>query len=256
MAIAAAVLALAIGSPAAAQTGEDEDPTGPYPPTTAPYSLDVKGFGTFCLDDAPYVGYDVTPVGFTPASQTFTMRIFDVNGDELPAPYSPQTLNSFTGEFLYPGAAVTPYQDWPGWEEVPLGSNNWFDDTPGAEADAIWRDGLRIEVTYDVPASPLVSGFRRPTALLQQTQLVAYADIQYPPPTTDCNGPHVSPPPPPDNTTPAGTTPAVDPPVGELPKTGSGFGLWRQGIALVLAGGLLTLIAVRRRQHEPSGASA
>ena len=251
--IAVALLALTAAAPAAAQS--DDDPTGPYPPTSPPFSIEIEAFGTFCLDDTPFVNYDVTPNGFTPTSEQIELRIYDVNGDELPAPYSPMQLGSFTGQFLYPGANDAP-PDWPGWIEVPSGSGNWVEDP----TDALWRDGLSITVTY-YGAPGGTSGlrapqsFRRaPSALVEQTSepLVAYADVQYPPATDLCYGPPGVTPPPPPNQTPPGTEPAT--PVGELPSTGGGFGLVRQGLALLLAGALLAIVATRRRQHQPTNA--
>lgn len=251
--IAGALLALAAGPSVAAQSGQD--PTGPYPPNSVPYSIEIETFDVFCVDDTPFVRYELSANGFTPGSEEIELRLYDADGDELPAPYSPMGLDSFTGQFLYPGATAATL-DWPGWEERPSRSNNWVEDP----SDARWRDGLSIVVTY-LEAPSAVPGFQAPPdgfrstprALLAQQgdPLVAYADIEYPPATEVCYGPpSVSRPPaqqaPPDA--------EADTPVGELPSTGGGFGLFRQAVALVLAGALLVLVATRRRQHEPNSA--
>jgi hypothetical protein len=125
--------------------------------------LDLSGFAPECIDDAPYVFYDVQTVGFAWPGQA-TLQIFDKSGNpwtrEGKPGVDPFVVTSQTGTFLFPGAKVDgdgkPI-DWPGWTEVPAGSNEWTDDTNLPDnADHVLRDGIRIEVTVNPTSSTIV----------------------------------------------------------------------------------------------------
>ncbi len=224
-------LAAATVAPITAQAQTDGPPTttadagGYYVTTTAPFaSIDVSGFSPECIGDAPFIRYTIVPKGFTPATSEATLAIKDRNGNLVET----QTVDSFSGTILWPGATVDAAgnaTDWPGWTLADDGTS-WIPDP----SDSFLREGLFIEVTVD-PA---------PTAI---------ATVAYPPNTSPCANP-------PDGTPPTTTVcvpgqnndgnPADD---CALPRTGGGPGnALVLGVAALLAG-LLFLTAARRRQH-------
>jgi LPXTG-motif cell wall-anchored protein len=172
-------LAAATISPAITQAQTDPTSTvaqgGDYVTTTTvpQESLDVSGFSPECIRDAPFIRYAIVPQGFTPTSTQATLTIRDRNGNLVQT----QTVNSFTGTILWPGAAVDANgnaTDWPGWRLADDGVS--FIPDP---SDAFLREGLSIEVTVN------------PTAT---------ATVSYPPATSACANP-------PDGTPPTTTVP-------------------------------------------------
>lgn len=200
---------------------------GNYVTTTvsAP-SIDVSGFSSECIRDAPFIRYAIVPRGFTPASTEAVLVIKDRNGNVVET----QTVDSFSGTIPWPGASVDAAgnaTDWPGWKLADDGVT-WIPDP----SDAFVREGLVIEVTVD-PA---------PTAT---------ATVAYPATGTPCADP-------PDATPPTTTTvctpgqdndatPADD---CDLPRTGGGPGNALIVGAAALLAGLLLLTTARRRRHS------
>lgn len=135
--IAAAAVLLSTGGLASAQ--DDDGYVNP--------ELDVSGSTVECVDDTPFIAYDIKPIGFEwPGSATLT--IFDVEGNQVDEPFE---VTEKSGRFLYPGAEVDQNGDpidWPGWE---LNADGFWVRDP---SDAILRDGLDILVQVkDVEAT-------------------------------------------------------------------------------------------------------
>ena len=205
----AAAAALSGATPAAAQV---------YPPGDD-RSLDVTAFESSCIDDAPYVVYDIVPVGFTPDPPIATLTVTDINGD----PIMVLTNQPLSGKFLFPGSAIDENgkpTDWPGW--VKEADGTWREqsiDEPGS--DAIWRKGLNIRVDVN------------PTAFVDPP-------VIYPDGTPFCLGPNGEVP-------TSGQMPGTQ--TGSLPNTGAGGidTFVQVGLALLAGGGLLVVGAHRRR---------
>lgn len=196
-----------------------------YPPGQE-RTLDVNGFSSECVKDAPWVTYSVATIGFTADPPVAKLTISDLNG-ELIEVLENQPLN---GQFLYPGAAVDANGNataWPGWEFNET-TKEWIELEPG-EGNSFWREGLKITVEVN------------PTGFTQ---------VGYPDATPVCSGPNVttSPPPPSEETAAATTS-------GTLPRTGSdGTSVFLQiGVLLLVAGGI-TLIATHRRRSSSAPA--
>ncbi len=220
----------------------DEEATAPvaeggdYVTTTVPNpSIDVSGFSPECIGDAPFIRYTIVPMGFTPTSTEATLVIKDRNGNLVET----QTVSSFSGTIVWPGASVDAAgnaTDWPGWKLADDGVS-WIPDT----SDAFLREGLTIEVTVN-PAPP------------------ATATVTYPPNTSPCANPPGATPP--TTTVPGGPTTTVCVPGQNndanpaddcaLPRTGGGPGNAMILGAAALLAGLLFLTAARRRRH-PDG---
>ena len=236
----AAVLFALIAAPSAAQaedgaTGAQLVATGlpPAPPSSDNYvtttsaamrSIDVGAFSPVCIRDAPFVSYTIVPVGFTPVSSTATLVVKTVTGTVI------ETLEvtNLSGTFIWPGASVDAAgnaTDWPGWTRADDGS--WIPDS----SDAVFRDGLIIDVTVD--------------------GVSATTTVSYVPATSACaNPPEVTPPPTTTVCVPGQNgdgNPADD---CNLPRTGGGpSNAVIIGAAALLAG-LLMLTAARRRHND------
>jgi hypothetical protein len=227
-------LAAATAAPITSHAETNEVPAAPvdeggnYVTTTvANPSIDVSGFSPECISTAPFIRYTIVPKGFTPASNQATLAIKDRNGNLVET----QTVNSFSGSILWPGATIDSAgnaTDWPGWKLADDGVS-WIPDP----SDSFLREGLIIEVTVS-PA---------PTAT---------ATVSYPAATSPCANP-------PDGSPPTTTVcvpgqnndsnPSDD---CTIPRTGGGPGnALILGTAALLAG-LLFLTAARRRR-DPDG---
>ncbi|MCR9102737.1 MAG: GEVED domain-containing protein, partial [bacterium] len=92
-----------------------------------------------CVDNAPYVNYSITPIGFTPSNGA-TITWVDPDADTVVAVLTNQALS---GTLLWPGAVVDNgvAVDWPGWVLV----------------DGVWErveDGLRPELRLRFDVNP------------------------------------------------------------------------------------------------------
>ena len=229
-----------------AQTGGDPaQPVtagGDYVTTTVPQSsLDVSGFSPECIRTVPFIRYTIVSRGFTPTSTQATLDIKDRNGNLIKS----QTVSSFSGSVVWPGASVDSSgnaTDWPGWKRAGDGVS-WIPDP----TDAFLREGLTITVTVN----PSVS---------------AVAAVSYPATTSPCANP-------PGNSPPTTLVPGQTPPTtvcvpgqnndrnpaddcAELPRTGgngSGNAMLIGGATLLA--GLLFLTATRRRREPGSSPS-
>lgn len=181
------------------------------PPTTEGSTIDVSAFSPVCVNDVPYIQYSIVPVGFS-SSGPATLTISDINGNVV----STLTVQSLSGQILYPGAAVDADGngiDWPGWALV---DGVYVPDS----SDEVLREGLSIEVEVN------------PTAT---------ATVTYPPATSACAGP--------EGGGGGGSGGSDDSSSsGVLPSTGSNATM----ITLLLGAGLLgagvvTSMAMRRR---------
>lgn len=105
-------------------------------------------FSSICVHDAPYIAYDIIPVGFTPVT-TPTLTFYDLDG----ALVRTLPVDGMSGRVLYPGATVDANgvaTDWPGWKPA---NGGWVTDA----TDARWRDGLRIVVKVNPTTEGTVS---------------------------------------------------------------------------------------------------
>ncbi|MFD1294656.1 Ig-like domain-containing protein, partial [Lutibacter holmesii] len=108
-----------------------------------------------CIDDAPYVIYDITPVGFVP-SEGATIIWRKMDGTIV----SELNNQSLSGQLLWPGAVVDSNGvciAWPGWEFV---NGTWVE----------INDGLRPEMELVISLNP-------------ESTVVVY----YPAATSDCS---------------------------------------------------------------------
>jgi hypothetical protein len=130
-----------------------------------PPAIDVGGFIPVCVKDAPFVSYNIVPVGFTPTQPVkATLTIRDLDNNTV----TTLVVNSLTGQFIYPGATVDANgnaTDWPGWKKTNTGE--WVTD----DTDAGLRRGLVITVEVN------------PTATAQ---------VGYPPASSACANPPVA----------------------------------------------------------------
>ena len=223
-----AALAAATVAPIASSAAAPVDEGGDYVTTTLPDpSLDLSGFAPGCIRDAPVIRYTIVPLGFTPTSTRATLAISDRNGNLLET----QTVDSFSGSIIWPGATVDANgttTDWPGWKLADDGVS-WIPDP----SDAFLREGLTIVVTV--------------------ADLTATANVSYPPEDSGCANPPDGTPP---TTVATPTTTVCVPGQNDdcsLPRTGGGPGnALILGTAALLAG-LLFLTAARRRQQPNAG---
>lgn len=205
--------------------GDDQSVSDPdvYPTTTVtvPRDLALNALGSVCRADAPYINFEIEPLGFEPTTPvTVTVTIFDGRGDiydtvvlvdptetlEQGLSVDPAT-GLISGYIVYPGAEVGPdglATDWPGYIQIAPGV---FETDP---TDDYLREGIRLRIEIN----PSIE-----------------ADVSYPPSSAPCNGPDGN----------GGTT-------GQLPRTGSGSQPIIQTAAIVLAVGLLVFSAAWRRR--------
>ncbi len=246
----AAAFALPQATSATATAPVDTD----YVPTTTigERSLDVSAFTPVCIGEAPFIEYNIKPIGFT-SSGPATLTFIDRNGNVVET----RTVSELSGRIIYPGASVDANgvpTDWPGWKQAENGE--WIPD----DSDAILRQGLNIRVEVNPTATAIVS---------------------YPPATAPCaNPPGVTPPPttticvetgttggstsstgaeecypcvPGQTTGGSGTTGGTVDPNCTLPRTGNdGVQKMLTAGAMALAAGIgVALIARRRKDESP-----
>ena len=132
-------------------------------------TLEVELLTTDCLNDAPFIYYDISTAGFVPSGD-ITFRLYD-SDDNL---VDTIVQSSLSGRFVYPGAAVDGNNngvDWPGWK---LENGVWVLD----DSDAILRDGLRIEVEVNPSTTASVDYPPASSACADPAQTVADLSIE------------------------------------------------------------------------------
>lgn len=144
-----------------------------------PNDIELTLLEPVCVDDVPYVRYQIQPIGFSPDPNDVSVSVAGFGTQTGGAPYDvalgaglvPTALSGLSGQFLYPGAAESNGvgTDWPGWREDPAGSGNWVIDP----SDQYLRDGVLLQFTIN------------PTT----EQVVAYPEA-----TPDCANPPITPP--------------------------------------------------------------
>lgn len=181
------------------------------PPTTLPPELSFNFLDPVCIDDFPFISYEVT--GDVETGDTATVTITDINGTVV------QVLEDqpLSGQVLWPGASVDP-PDWPGWI---LEDGVWVEDP----SDDVLREDLTITVDVNPTASDTVP---------------------YPPATSQCANPPDTPTsstaPPTSGSSATSTTRPTLPATGG-DRTTNGL---LMAIFLLTAGGAI-LTAVRRQ---------
>ena len=129
--------------------------------TTPVASSITTALASECVNNAPYITYDITPFGFTPSGGA-TLTFYDLDGNLVDSTH----VADLTGRVLYPGAQVDAAgiaTDWPGWK---FENGQWVVDP----TDAHLRDGLRVVVEVNPTSEGTVSypaadvGVRRPGA--------------------------------------------------------------------------------------------
>ena len=171
-----------------------------------------------CVNNAPYITYDITPFGFTPSGGA-TLTFYDLDGNLVDSTH----VTDLTGRVLYPGTQVDAAglaTDWPGWK---FENGQWVVDP----TDAHLRDGLRVVVEVNPTSEGTVS---------------------YPPVTSACADPAHAPP----TTLPPTVVPPTTVPPDVLPSTGSSFVVpfVLAAFGLIVVGGLPLLLG-RRRRTDP-----
>ena len=132
--------------------------------TTPVASSITTDLASECVNNAPYITYDITPFGFTPSGGA-TLTFYDLDGNLVDSTH----VADLTGRVLYPGAQVDAAgiaTDWPGWK---FENGQWVVDP----TDAHLRDGLRVVVEVNPTSEGTVS---------------------YPPVTSACADPAQAPP--------------------------------------------------------------
>lgn len=147
-----------------------EETTTTAATTTVAKSLTFDVLGPVCVANHPYIRWQLSSTGLTPAQNRATLTITDVNGNHV----ATLTDQPFDGQTLWPGAGVDP-MDWPGW--VLIGGV-WFTDP----ADAVLRQGVYVRADVNPTAGPLF--------------------VAYPAATSACSGPEQQLQAPPDPTLP------------------------------------------------------
>ena len=82
--------------------------------TTPVASSITTDLASECVNNAPYITYDITPFGFTPSGGA-TLTFYDLDGNLVDSTH----VADLTGRVLYPGAQVDAAgiaTDWPGWK--------------------------------------------------------------------------------------------------------------------------------------------
>ncbi|KQY96970.1 hypothetical protein ASD19_08520 [Microbacterium sp. Root53] len=215
---AAIALLLAPG----ASAGVDDDLYAPYqpPPRTEP-SLNASAFAE-CVDDAPWITYDVTlidPDGLSTSRDA--SLVFAKGGELFELPLG--TLgpdDRLAGRVLWPAAAVGPDgagSAWPGW----------------LLEDGVWRDVGEANL-----------GWTRSGAVITlEVNPAAVVAASYPPSTPGCVlGPR------PEATPPAPAPAAA--PGGGLAATGAEFATPLGVGAAMLVGGVLAWMRASRRPRR------
>lgn len=204
---------------------ENPDPTGApadgyAPPTRC--ELGIARAQAVCLASAPALSYAVEPVGTS--NQTVTITWHHPGGEDLV-----QSGLPLSGQVYWPGTVVVDgvVVDWPGWTQLPDGS--W------AEHDAYDYTRPQVEVTFEVNPS-------------------ATTVVSYPPASAVCANPPQS--------QVAGVVVTSD--VLAAPEEAAGVQAASAVLAvtgsnatplllaaglLLLVGGVLVAIPVRRRRH-------
>ncbi len=132
-------------------------------------TLDVKLLTTDCLNDAPFINYEIDAVGFVPTGDV-TFRLYDADDNLVDT----IVQSGLSGRFVYPGAAVDGAGngiDWPGWK---LEDGVWVLD----DSDAILRDGLRVEVEVNPSVTTSVEYPPASSACADPTQTSADLSIE------------------------------------------------------------------------------
>jgi LPXTG-motif cell wall-anchored protein len=186
-------------------------PTTTTSTTTEPGQIAFDFLDPVCIDDFPFISYQVS--GDVEPGDTATVTVTDINGTVVTVVEN----QPLSGQVLWPGASVDP-PDWPGWI---LEDGVWVVDP----TDDVLREDLTI--TVDV----------NPTA----TETVAYPSA-----TSECANTPDSPPP--TTTTTTGGSSATSTTTPTLPATGGDRTTNGLLIAILLltAGGAI-LTAVRRQ---------
>ncbi|WP_217616620.1 LPXTG cell wall anchor domain-containing protein [Cellulomonas sp. GbtcB1] len=211
-------------APAPAVTiGDCENPTdvpadGYAPPTRC--ELGIARAEAVCLASAPALSYAVEPVGTS--STTVTITWHNPGGEDLV-----QSGLPLSGQVYWPGTVVVDgvVVDWPGWTQLPDGS--W------TEHDAYDYTRPQIEVTFEVnPSASTVVSYPPASAVCanppqsQVAGVVVTSDVLAAPEDVQAASAVLA-------VTGADATPL----------------LLAAGL-LLLVGGVLVAIPVRRRHHE------
>jgi hypothetical protein len=133
--------------------------------SVVPPEVVINALAGVCINDVPYVSWDLSVVG-VPGATDATVRVYGDggNGSTDPADYTQLLIDRsglpLSGQVLWPGAAVDENGNgtaWPGWEQLP--------------------DGTWVEIDDGLVPSLLAEFEVNPTA--QQI-------VQYPPRTANC----------------------------------------------------------------------
>jgi uncharacterized repeat protein (TIGR01451 family) len=111
-------------------------------------AIRIDALAPECVANAPYIQYDITPLGFTP-SGTAKLTFYDLDGNLVES----VTVTQLSGRVLFPGAEVDAEGnavDWPGWK---FENGLWVADP----SDARLRDGLKVVVEVNPTAQGTVA---------------------------------------------------------------------------------------------------
>ena len=139
--------------------GDDHDDTLPDETTTTiEKTLSFQVLGPICVADHPYIRWQLTATGLTPAQNLATITITDVNGNAV----ATLTDQPFNGQTLWPGASLDP-EDWPGWVKI---GGVWYTDP----TDAVLRQGVYVRADVNPTAGPEFVAYPEATAACAQPE--------------------------------------------------------------------------------------
>ncbi len=154
----------------ATASGNETDPDPSNDSDEASIRRLVLDLTAVCIDDAAYVDYTVTPLGFTPGADPVDIEWITEDGNATVV----ETLTDepLTGQLLWPGTVLdgggNP-TDWPGWDFV---GGEWVEDNDGLRPDMLVRTSINPEdegvVTY--PAATPTCSANPPVADLAVTK--------------------------------------------------------------------------------------
>jgi hypothetical protein len=108
-------------------------------------TLRYQFLGPVCVQDLPYIRWEIAAQGIQPVPTTATITIKDKNGNVVFGPVQ----RPLQGEVLWPGASESP-RDWPGWKLV---NGHWEVDP----TDQVLREDLTVVAEVNPTASGTVA---------------------------------------------------------------------------------------------------
>jgi hypothetical protein len=135
-----------------------------------PPSLEGTLFASQCVDDVPWIVYDVTLTDPDDVSTDDGTATFTFTAPGYPGETYVKTVDIGSGKFLWPGATATDDGDgtwtatgWPGWalidgEWVSIGDDNYGWTRDGVSVTIEVNPEMTVSLTYPPPTALCVAG--------------------------------------------------------------------------------------------------